>query len=109
MLGKFAGAFIGGALTGMNRWESTALGAGMNARGVIEVIIAMIGVRIGLLSVEMYSVVVLVAVLTSVMAPPLLRMSMKRVEHTAEEDMRELRLPLTRRSTADDRDTVARS
>ncbi|RPK83860.1 MULTISPECIES: cation:proton antiporter [Streptomyces] len=107
VLGKFAGAYLGGTLSGMNRWESTALGAGMNARGVIEVIIAMIGVRIGLLTVEMYSVVVLVAVLTSLMAPPLLRMSMKRVEHTAEEEMRKLRLPSTGGSTADGKDPVA--
>ncbi|QKV90512.1 cation:proton antiporter [Streptomyces sp. NA02950] len=89
VVGKFMGAFAG-ALTGrMNRWEALALGAGLNARGVIEVIIAMVGVRLGLLSTEMYSIVVLVAVLTSVMAPPLLRMAMNRVERTAEEELRE--------------------
>jgi Tfp pilus assembly protein FimT len=64
------------------------LGAGINARGVIEVIIALIGVRLGLLTVEMYSIVVLMAVLTSLMAPPLLRLAMNRVELTAEEELR---------------------
>ncbi|MET7934868.1 cation:proton antiporter [Streptomyces sp. NPDC005322] len=89
VVGKFVGAFAG-ALTGrMNRWEALAVGAGMNARGVIEVIIAMVGVRLGLLSTEMYSIVVLVAVLTSVMAPPLLRTAMKRIERTADEELRE--------------------
>ncbi|WP_228974047.1 cation:proton antiporter [Streptomyces sp. DH12] len=88
VVGKFLGAFIGGAATRMNRWECLALGAGINARGVIEVIIALIGVRLGLLTVEMYSIVVLVAVLTSLMAPPLLRMAMNRVEQTAEEELR---------------------
>lgn len=88
VVGKFLGAFIGGLSARMNRWESLALGAGMNARGVIEVIIAMIGVRLGLLTVEMYSIIVLVAVLTSLMAPPLLRIAMRRVEHTAEEEIR---------------------
>ncbi|GAA2611640.1 cation:proton antiporter [Streptomyces tubercidicus] len=92
VFGKFLGAFVGGLFSRMSRWESLALGAGMNARGVIEVIIAMIGVRLGLLTVEMYSIVVLVAVLTSLMAPPLLRISMNRVEHTAEEEMRKLRV-----------------
>ncbi|WP_221349903.1 cation:proton antiporter [Streptomyces beigongshangae] len=92
VLGKFLGAFVGGLTSRMNRWESMALGAGMNARGVIEVIIAMIGVRLGLLTVEMYSIVVLVAVLTSLMAPPLLRTAMNRVEQTAEEDLRRHRV-----------------
>lgn len=99
VIGKFLGAFVGGLTTRMNRWESLALGAGMNARGVIEVIIALIGVRLGLLSVEMYSIVVLVAVLTSVMAPPLLRLAMRRVEHTAEEELRGRRI-LTVQATA---------
>jgi len=92
VVGKFLGAFVGGLTSRMNRWESIALGAGMNARGVIEVIIALVGVRLGLLTVEMYSIVVLVAVLTSLMAPPLLRMAMNRVEQTAEEDLRRHRV-----------------
>lgn len=89
VVGKFLGAFLGAATCRMNRWEALALGAGMNARGMIEVIIAMIGVRLGLLSTEMYTIVVLVAVLTSLMAPPLLRVAMNRVEHTVEEQLRE--------------------
>jgi Kef-type K+ transport system membrane component KefB len=92
VVGKFVGAFVGALVSRMNRWEALALGAGMNARGVIEVIIAMIGVRLGLLSVEMYSIIVLVAVLTSLMAPPLLRLAMSRVEHTAEEELRHERV-----------------
>jgi hypothetical protein len=86
--GKFLGAFAGSVLSGLNRWEALALGAGMNARGVIEVIIAMVGVRIGLLSVGMFTIIVLVAVVTSLMAPPLLRLAMRRVEQTAEEELR---------------------
>jgi Kef-type K+ transport system membrane component KefB len=73
----------------MNRWEALALGAGMNARGVIQVIIATIGVRLGLITTEMYTIVILVAVLTSLMAPPLLRLAMNRMEHTVEEELRE--------------------
>ncbi len=89
--GKFIGAFVGALGARMTRWEALALGAGMNARGVIEVVIAMAGVRLGLLTTEMFSVVVLVAVLTSVMAPPLLRVAMNRVERTADEELRERR------------------
>ncbi|MCP9984608.1 hypothetical protein LUX32_49085 [Actinomadura madurae] len=61
----------------------------MNARGVIEVIIAMVGLRLGVLGPEAYTIIVLVAIATSVMAPPVLRLTMARVEHTAEERLRE--------------------
>ncbi|WP_245627667.1 cation:proton antiporter [Actinomadura oligospora] len=86
--GKFAGAYLGARLSGLDRWEGLALGAGMNARGVIEVIIAMVGLRLGVLSPEMYTIVILVAIVTSLMAPPVLRATMARVEHTAEEQLR---------------------
>lgn len=89
VVGKFLGAFLGAVTSQMNRWEALALGAGMNARGMIEIIIAMIGVQLGLLTTEMYTIVILTAVLTSLMAPPVLRFAMNRVEHTIEEQLRE--------------------
>jgi Kef-type K+ transport system membrane component KefB len=91
IVGKFAGAYAGARLSGMNRWEGLALGAGLNARGVIEVVVAMVGLRLGVLGVEVYTIVVLVAVVTSLMAPPILRFAMSKVEQTAEERMRETR------------------
>ncbi|MFC4529904.1 cation:proton antiporter [Sphaerisporangium dianthi] len=89
IIGKFVGAYAGARLSRLNRWEALALGAGLNARGVIEVVVAMVGLRLGILSVEVYTIVVLVAIVTSLMAPPILRMAMARVEQTAEEDIRE--------------------
>ncbi len=88
IVGKFAGAYLGARWSRISHWEGLALGAGMNARGVIEVIIAMVGLRLGVLSVEIYTVIILVAIVTSLMAPPLLRRTMARVEQTAEEDLR---------------------
>lgn len=88
ILGKFIGAYVGARLSRLNRWEALALGAGMNARGVIEVVVAMVGLRLGVLSTETYTIVILVAIVTSLMAPPILRYAMQRVEHTAEEDLR---------------------
>ncbi|GAA5074279.1 Kef-type K+ transport system membrane component KefB [Thermocatellispora tengchongensis] len=89
IIGKFLGAYAGARLSRLNRWEALALGAGLNARGVIEVVVAMVGLRLGILSVEAYTIVVLVAIVTSLMAPPILRMAMTRVEQTAEEEIRE--------------------
>lgn len=87
--GKFLGAYVGALSGGMNRWEALALGAGINARGVVQIIIASVGVRLGLLTTEMYSIIMLVAVLTSLMAPPILRTAARRIVPTAEEDLRE--------------------
>jgi Kef-type K+ transport system membrane component KefB len=89
IVGKFLGAYTGARLSRLNRWEALALGAGLNARGVIEVVVAMVGLRLGILSVEAYTIVVLVAIVTSLMAPPILRVAMARVEHTAEEEIRQ--------------------
>ncbi|MFE6175255.1 cation:proton antiporter [Streptomyces sp. NPDC056464] len=89
IVGKFAGAYAGARAGRLGHWEALALGAGMNSRGVIEVIIAMVGLRLGILTTEMYTIIVLVAIVTSVMAAPLLRMSVRRMPITSEERVRE--------------------
>ncbi|MEO3977657.1 cation:proton antiporter [Streptomyces sp. CAU 1734] len=86
--GKFAGAFLGAMAGRLSRWEGLALGAALNARGVIEVVIATAGLRMGVLNPASYTIVILVAIATSLMAPPLLRWTMARVETTPEEEHR---------------------
>jgi Kef-type K+ transport system membrane component KefB len=90
ILGKFVGAYLGARLSGLSSWEGLALGAGMNARGVVEVIVAMTGLRLGVLDTAGYTVIVLVAVVTSLMAPPTLRFAMSRIEQDDEERLREI-------------------
>jgi Kef-type K+ transport system membrane component KefB len=86
--GKFVGAYVGTRVVGRPHWEAVAVGAGLNARGAVEIVIAMVGLRIGVLTTATYTVVVLVAIVTSVMAPPLLKLAMKRVDETGEEKVR---------------------
>ena len=86
--GKLVGCYVGGRFGALGRWESLALGIGMNARGAMELIVALIGLSLGLLTQEMYSIVVMIAVITSFMAPLFLRMVMKRVPVTDEERRR---------------------
>nr|AEM44274.1 sodium/hydrogen exchanger [uncultured bacterium] len=88
VVGKFAGAYVGARASRLSHWEGIAIGAGMNARGVIEIVVAMVGLRIGILTVEAYTIIVLIAIATSLMAPPILRWAMARVELTAEEELR---------------------
>jgi Kef-type K+ transport system membrane component KefB len=87
--GKFAGAYLGARIGRLGHWEGLALGAGLNARGIVEVIVALVGLRLGVLSAQTYTIVVLVAVATSLMAPPTLRFAMRRIAVTHQELQRE--------------------
>ena len=84
-VGKFVGAYIGAKVGGLSHWESLAMGSGMNARGAMEIIVATIGLSLGVLNQQMYSIIVMVAIVTSLMAPPLLRWTLSKVEIGAAE------------------------
>ena len=62
---------------GCNARESSALSIGLNARGALEIVIATIGLSLGVLNDESYTAVVVMAIATSVVAPPLLRLVLK--------------------------------
>ncbi len=84
-VGKFIGAYAGSRIGGLSHWEGLAMGAGMNARGAMEIIVATIGLSLGVLNQPMYSIIVMVAIVTSLMAPPLLRWALAHVAIGKEE------------------------
>lgn len=98
--GKFVGVYLGSRLGGLSHWEGLALGAGLNARGVVEVIVAMVGLRLGVLNTAGYTIIVLVAVVTSLMAPPTLRYAVRRIAASDEEREREKTFSATSGSTS---------
>jgi Kef-type K+ transport system membrane component KefB len=77
-LGKVIGGSFGARLGGLPRWEALAVGVGLNARGAMELVIAAIGLSIGVLNEATYAIIVLIAVLTTVMAAPLLKFCVGR-------------------------------
>ena len=78
-VGKFLGALAGGRVGGLSGRESLALATGLNARGSTEVIIASIGLSIGVLSNQLYTMIVAMAVVTTLAMPPTLRWMLARV------------------------------
>ena len=88
VFGKLVGCYLGGRLGRLSHWESLAVGFGMNARGAMELIVALIGLSLGLLTQEMYSTIVLVAVVTSFMAPLALRWTLPHLPMTDDERLR---------------------
>ncbi len=71
--GKFSGAFVGSMLGGLKWREGVALGCAMNARGSTEVIVASIGLSMGALTQNLYTMIVTMALLTTMAMPPMLR------------------------------------
>ena len=62
----------------------------MNARGAMELVVATIGLSLGILNQQMFSIIVVVAIVTSFMAPLGLRLTMRMVRMTDEEARRML-------------------
>jgi Kef-type K+ transport system membrane component KefB/nucleotide-binding universal stress UspA family protein len=77
--GKFAGAFVGGKIGGLNFREALALACGMNARGSTEVIVATIGLSMGALNETLFTMIVAMAITTTMAMPPMLRWALSRV------------------------------
>jgi Kef-type K+ transport system membrane component KefB/nucleotide-binding universal stress UspA family protein len=86
--GKFAGAFIGGEIGGLTRREAFALACGMNARGSTEVIVATIGLSMGALTQNLFTMIVTMAVATTMAMPPMLRWALGRVRMSKAEKQR---------------------
>ncbi|QIJ65317.1 cation:proton antiporter [Streptomyces sp. JB150] len=70
--GKFAGAFTAARLHRMPARESAALATLMNTRGLTELIVLNVGRDLGILGPDLYSLMVVMAVVTTAMAGPLL-------------------------------------
>ncbi|QWF82451.1 cation:proton antiporter [Amycolatopsis sp. CA-230715] len=75
---KFGGGYAGGRIGGLAHWDALSVGAGLNARGVVGVVVASVGRGLGLLTPGMYATVLLLAIATSLMAPVVLRSTIRR-------------------------------
>ena len=87
-IGKFAGAFLGAALARLTLREATVLACGMNARGSTEVIVASIGLSMGVISHDLFTMIVTMAIVTTLAMPPMLRWALLRLPLHDEERAR---------------------
>jgi len=85
-LGKVLGAGLSARGMGLSNRQSLAIGAGMNARGAVELIIADIALRAGIFSAPvpvppvvsfMFSSVVIMAIVTTLMTPPAIKFALQ--------------------------------
>ncbi|RPK85472.1 Glutathione-regulated potassium-efflux system protein KefC [Streptomyces sp. ADI97-07] len=71
--GKFLGAYAGARMGGLDGRQSAALGALLNTRGLTELVVLGVGLEIGVLDNKLYSLMVVMAVTTTALTGPLLR------------------------------------
>jgi Kef-type K+ transport system membrane component KefB len=72
VLGKFGGSAITARLVGRSWKESLSIGALMNTRGLMELVVLNIGYDLGILSPEIFTIMVIMAISTTLMTGPLL-------------------------------------
>jgi Kef-type K+ transport system membrane component KefB len=74
VVGKFGGAFIGASLGGFRGRRAGVLATLMNTRGLTTIVILSVGLQLHILDQSLYSLMIVMAVVTTMMAGPLLRL-----------------------------------
>jgi nucleotide-binding universal stress UspA family protein len=86
---KVGGAYLGARVfSGQGHWPALAYGAGLNARGALGIVVASIGLSLEILTPEMFSIIVVMSIVTSLMAPIGLKIAVRHIPPSAEEERR---------------------
>jgi nucleotide-binding universal stress UspA family protein len=72
-LGKFGGASVAARLTGLPWREASAIGILMNTRGLMELIVLNLGMDLGVISPTVFTMLVIMALVTTFVTAPVLR------------------------------------
>ncbi|MGC1107798.1 MAG: cation:proton antiporter [Candidatus Acidiferrales bacterium] len=76
---KIAGGYVGGRLAGLGDKQSWALGIGLNGRGIMELVIANVALSNGFIGKQLFTVLVLMATVTTIVTPVLLKRAYERL------------------------------
>ncbi|MDE0375981.1 MAG: cation:proton antiporter [bacterium] len=85
---KISGAYVGARRSGLSSGEGLALGSGLSALGAMGIVVALVGLSLGVLSDTGYTVIVVAAIVTSLVAPIMLRLAVRGMEAGEEEQAR---------------------
>ena len=81
ILGKIIPVYVGGRLAGFGHHQSTILGSLMNTRALMELIVLNIGFDLGFIPQNVFTMMVIMAVVTTVMTGPLLKLLLPLAGH----------------------------
>jgi len=74
--GKFGGTLLGARVSGLSWRSAASLGILMNTRGLMELIVLNVGFDLGVISSKLYTMMVLMALATTMATTPVLRLTM---------------------------------
>jgi Kef-type K+ transport system membrane component KefB/nucleotide-binding universal stress UspA family protein len=80
ILGKYVGTFLAARVSGIATREASALGWLMNTRGLTELIVLNIGLSYGVISPLLFTMLVIMAIVTTFMTSPLLELTYPKEE-----------------------------
>ena len=81
VFGKIAGAYIGARMGQLNHHEALTIGCLMNTRALMELIVLNIGYDLGFIPQSLFTMLVMMAIGTTIMTGPLLRLTLPRIGH----------------------------
>jgi Kef-type K+ transport system membrane component KefB len=96
ILGKVVGAGAGAGLSGFERQDALRLGVGMVSRGEVGLIVAAVGINEGIIGQEVFSALVGVVIITTLLTPLLLKALYSKPAHRGDSESGK-RLPETKR------------
>lgn len=73
---KLVGSYIGARLGGMKKFQSLAIGFGMNTHGTLEVILGAIALNAGLITDEIFVAIVIMVIVSILISAPLMKYSL---------------------------------
>ena len=82
-LAKFGGCYVAARIAGLNRSESKIIGVMMNTRGLMELVVVNVGFDLGVIGKEMFTMLVLMAIFSTVVTSPALRRWLPGIRNTA--------------------------
>ena len=87
VVSKVLGSGLGARIAGFTNLESLQLGAGMTSRGEVGLIVASVGIAEGLISPDIFSVIVGVVIITTLLTPAMLRSLFAKNKATAQSEV----------------------
>ncbi len=73
IVAKVFGSYVGGRIGGLDHRDSLGVGVTLNARGALEIVVATVGLTLGIVDATAYTIVVVMAFVTTALCGPLLK------------------------------------
>jgi Kef-type K+ transport system membrane component KefB len=81
IVGKFGGGYVAARMAGLNNHQANTIGIMMNTRALMELIVLNIGYDLGFIPQSVFTMLVIMAVFTTIITAPVLRGVLPKIGH----------------------------